>query len=330
MATNTTRLGLIKPDFVDVVDISELNSNADDIDAAVGAAVVTSTTRPSAPWTGQIIHETDTDKTLVWDGVAWVETGAVDLGDLGDVDITTPTAGEKLVFDGTNWVNLEGYVYVDTVYFTSDDTFTKATYPWLRAIRVKCQGAGGGGGGAATSGAGQVTNAAAGGGGGYSESFITDIAGLSSSVTVTVGAGGAGGAAGNNAGSAGGSSSFGTAVVANGGSGGIGGGAFAVPVAGNASSASDTAGAVGQLLLRGSGSEGTIFPTATIAVRKSGAPSPVFGKSRVDLLTFTGGNGETGENFGSGGGGGANAQNQATARSGGAGAAGIVIVELYA
>jgi hypothetical protein len=105
MATNTTRLGLIKPDFVDVVDISELNTNADDIDAAVGAAVVTSATRPSAPWTGQIIHETDTDLTLVWDGVAWVSTGGADLENLGDVDITSAESGDTLVYDGSDWVN---------------------------------------------------------------------------------------------------------------------------------------------------------------------------------------------------------------------------------
>jgi hypothetical protein len=106
MATTTTRLGLTKPDFVDVVDISELNTNADDIDAAVGAAVVTSTTRPGAPWLGQIIHETDTDKTLVWDGIAWVEAGgAEDLDDLGDVTITSAASGDQLVYNGSGWVN---------------------------------------------------------------------------------------------------------------------------------------------------------------------------------------------------------------------------------
>jgi hypothetical protein len=75
MATNTTRLSLIKPDFIDVVDITQLNSNADDIDAAVGAAVVTSTTRPNSPWVGQIIYETDTSNVRLWDGTAWVGTG---------------------------------------------------------------------------------------------------------------------------------------------------------------------------------------------------------------------------------------------------------------
>lgn len=36
--------------------------------------VCTSTTRPTAPYEGQLIYETDTDKVLVWDGSAWVYT----------------------------------------------------------------------------------------------------------------------------------------------------------------------------------------------------------------------------------------------------------------
>jgi hypothetical protein len=75
MATTTTKLGLIKPDFVDVVDISDLNSNADDIDAAIGSTIVTSATRPSTPFAGQVIYETDTEDSLVWDGTAWMPAG---------------------------------------------------------------------------------------------------------------------------------------------------------------------------------------------------------------------------------------------------------------
>jgi hypothetical protein len=71
MATNTTKLGLIKPDFVDVVDVADLNTNADDIDAAVGFAIVTSSTRPSSPWAGQAIFETDTGLSFSWDGDSW-------------------------------------------------------------------------------------------------------------------------------------------------------------------------------------------------------------------------------------------------------------------
>lgn len=36
------------------------------------AGVCLSTTRPAAPYDGQVIYETDTDKTLVWNGSAWV------------------------------------------------------------------------------------------------------------------------------------------------------------------------------------------------------------------------------------------------------------------
>jgi len=84
MATNTTRLGLIKPDFVDVVDISELNSNADDIDAAVGAAIVTSGTLPGSPWAGQFVYETDTLSAKIWNGTAWVGVGGASGGSLAD------------------------------------------------------------------------------------------------------------------------------------------------------------------------------------------------------------------------------------------------------
>lgn len=77
MATTTTRLGLDKPAYADAADIAVLNQNFDDIDAAVGMRVVTSTTRPATPWNGQIIFETDTSYTLVWDstGAAWKQIG---------------------------------------------------------------------------------------------------------------------------------------------------------------------------------------------------------------------------------------------------------------
>ncbi len=36
------------------------------------SGVCTSTTRPSAPYEGQMIFETDTNRVLVWDNAAWV------------------------------------------------------------------------------------------------------------------------------------------------------------------------------------------------------------------------------------------------------------------
>lgn len=72
MATTTSRLGLTKPATSDTVDITVFNNNADKVDAAVGSVTCTSTTRPSTPYTGQIIYETDTLYTYVYSSSSWV------------------------------------------------------------------------------------------------------------------------------------------------------------------------------------------------------------------------------------------------------------------
>lgn len=109
MATNTTKLGLIKPDYVDVVDIADLNSNADDIDAAVGFVICTSTTRPSTPWSGQSIFETDTGSSFVWDGAAWQPAGG---GGSIEISATAPSSPQ----DGDLWWDSDNgnlYIYYD-------------------------------------------------------------------------------------------------------------------------------------------------------------------------------------------------------------------------
>jgi hypothetical protein len=106
MATNTTKLGLIKPDFVDVVDVADLNTNADDIDAAVGFALVTSSTRPATPWAGQAIFETDTDLAFVWDGTAWMPSGG---GGSIEISATAPASpGEGDLW----WDSDNGKLYI--------------------------------------------------------------------------------------------------------------------------------------------------------------------------------------------------------------------------
>lgn len=220
----------------------------------------------------------------------------------------------------------------DVLELTSSTTFTKATYPWLRAIRVKCIGGGGGGGGAATTGAGQVAIGANGAGGGYSESFITNISGLASSVTVTVGTGGTAGTAGNNAGGNGNASSFGSLVIANGGGGG-GGSAAATPSATQAftsgSATSATAG-TGDIAVPGPEALAPGAFTAFGFAFSEAIPGTALGGSAGVLTTATGQAGTAGALFGGGGRGGINAASQGSARAGGAGAAGIVIIELYA
>ena len=79
MVTTTSRLGLNKPDTSDLVDIAVLNQNADKLDAAAGATICTSSTRPTAPFNGQIIFETNTNSTLVYKAAtsSWTILGGV-------------------------------------------------------------------------------------------------------------------------------------------------------------------------------------------------------------------------------------------------------------
>jgi hypothetical protein len=56
--------------------------------------VCTSTTRPASPYNGQVIYETDTDKTLVYNGTGWVFLSTSTANPVGLVYITqaTPSA----------------------------------------------------------------------------------------------------------------------------------------------------------------------------------------------------------------------------------------------
>jgi hypothetical protein len=206
-----------------------------------------------------------------------------------------------------------GFLHVTTLYFTSSGTFSKASYPWLRAIRIKVQGGGGGGAGRSAS----NRSGGGGGGGGYAERFFTDIGVLEASVTVTVGAGGNGGAAGENNGSVGGASRFGSAGNAwdTRATGGNGTNNFQDSEGGGI-------GTNGDLLIGGSGggrgSGGSPeHPGTGGASFMGGGGAPARGSE----------GGRPGLNYGGGGGG---ASVVSTARSGGNGAPGIVIVELYA
>jgi hypothetical protein len=221
----------------------------------------------------------------------------------------TFTAGQVLAAADINeYLVNEGYQLVETLYFTSNGTFTKATYPWLRAIKVKVQGGGAGGAGAAT-----TDNTGCGGSaGGYAESFITDIAGLDASIAVTRGGLGAGGAAGANNGNAGGTSSFGSLVVATGGEASV-----TSFIAGNAG-----VGTAGDLLITG----GAGIGGAALRLGSSNGGSSMLGGGAKGLLNNQGANAAV-TAYGAGGSGGSAGT---TARSGGTGAAGIVIVELYA
>lgn len=247
------------------------------------SGVCTSSTRPTAPYEGQMIYETDTDLVRLWNGTTWYTIAS------------------------TN-----SYYRVQEVYFTSTGTFSKATYPWLKAIKVRLVGGGGG-----SSGCGGVSGGSGGAGGGYAESFITDIASLASSVTVTVGGGGGGGSSSPGDGSAGGTSSFGSLVSATGGGGGVITGS-------DLRGGSGGVGTAGQLLIKGGG--GGVYTS----LRASGTGgSSVLGGG--GLGRFKGGSGqvsgEAGGNYGGGAGGPSSVDSSI---AGSAGAPGVVILELFA
>jgi len=70
--------------------------------------VCTSTTRPTAPYEGQMIYETDTDRVLVWNNSAWVMMGRPSVetrfGPVGGTGLTSTA--------NTNWKLLRSEIEI--------------------------------------------------------------------------------------------------------------------------------------------------------------------------------------------------------------------------
>ena len=231
-----------------------------------------------------------------------------------DISAAEATAAEA-VFSGFQTGN---YFFRQTVYFTATDTFDKADYPWLRAVRVRCYGAGGGGGGAEGSGSSGASAASGGGSGSFAESWIL-LADLGASETVTVGALGAGGVNANGGG--GGASSFGAHVVAGGGGGGARG------VRATSSATAGGAGGVataGDLQCNGTPAGWARVGSNFVSSFSNGAPSVLGGGG----LASDNADAPDTDTFGAGGGGGT--CTLSINRNGGDGGAGYVVVELFA
>jgi len=220
-----------------------------------------------------------------------------------------------------------GYVYVQTLKYTVSGTFTKATYPWLRAVIVKLQGGGGAGGGAAATSATQIAIGGGGGAGGYTELFIP-VASLSASETVTIGAGGLGvsGANGNN----GGTTLFGSHCSAQGGFPGLTSGADVPNGANGAGGSGGSASSAGLIIGGNPGLYATGLNGSIGRVLSGAGGMAHLGAGGIARYTASGFDGAPGGGPGGGGSGGCNDNNNAATRAGGTGGAGVIYVELYA
>lgn len=82
---------------------------------ALRGGVVTSSTRPTSPYEGQLIYETDTDRVLVYNNTAWVDpsTGRTEKSGLAfikEVSLTTVTNNVSDVFSS----NYDAYKIIVT------------------------------------------------------------------------------------------------------------------------------------------------------------------------------------------------------------------------
>lgn len=130
--------GLILPD--EVLDVDRLNNNFDAIDAAVGARVVTSGTRPASPYNGQAIYESDTGNIRVWNSGTsrWeLPSPSVSVADFtalaalstavfrtGDV-VYVVEGNVEMRRVGSSWVQVNTAVFADAA--TRDTAYAKAS-----------------------------------------------------------------------------------------------------------------------------------------------------------------------------------------------------------
>jgi hypothetical protein len=90
----------------------DIGDNLDKIDLAVGALACTSSTRPSVPWNGQLIRETDTDRLWVSNGSSPASGSWSEICTPGTTQLFTDGIGS--IGSATTTVTIATYVDGDT------------------------------------------------------------------------------------------------------------------------------------------------------------------------------------------------------------------------
>jgi len=101
-------------------------SNSTWLEVSSGNSSITvSDTPPAEPESGSLWFDSTSLEISIYYGTAWVglmsDSGAEDLTDLFDVNISAPTPGQAFIYDGTEWVNASS-VTVDSVLIESSVT----------------------------------------------------------------------------------------------------------------------------------------------------------------------------------------------------------------
>jgi len=101
--------------------------------------VCTSSTRPAAPYEGQMIYETDTDKVLVWNGSAWYPNWNTAWGTVAYQTATSNSSvftGETVMLTTSSFTAVSGRRYRITYFEPTISTFSTTVNFVRSALRL--------------------------------------------------------------------------------------------------------------------------------------------------------------------------------------------------
>jgi hypothetical protein len=99
--------------------------------------VCTSTTRPTAPFEGQMIYETDTDMVAIWNGTAWRYIAATTPTNGTVLQVVSTTKTDIFTTSTTNtWTDITGLSVSITPKSTSSKVFLSSTISYGGGVNL--------------------------------------------------------------------------------------------------------------------------------------------------------------------------------------------------